>query len=219
MTLSAPPYAGVAACGQAEPTGPAVADSSSRPVGNPMSKTYYEKLRDPRWQRKRLEAMQAAEFRCQMCYDSESPLHVHHKAYFKGREPWEYDIEQLSVLCEECHADEHETDDAYSLVGSYLPLDGPRSRRDAAVMVLGAMIQDPELQKSLLDRLFPEQWKHLPFQLAYARMAHTMEWAFGWRKPHPDLLSLPEAIEADPQGFEAVLRQFVANWRSGDANA
>lgn len=33
MTFSAPPYAGVAACGQAEPTGRAVADSTSRPVG------------------------------------------------------------------------------------------------------------------------------------------------------------------------------------------
>lgn len=30
-------------------------------------------------------------------------LHVHHKAYLKGKEPWDYADEFLIVVCEECH--------------------------------------------------------------------------------------------------------------------
>lgn len=102
-----------------------------------MKKTYWEKLKDPRWQKKRLEAMQAAEFTCQVCMDQESTLHVHHKQYFKGREPWEYEVAQLSVLCEGCHEYQHKSEDAYNLVGSYLDLDGPRDRDTAACVVAG----------------------------------------------------------------------------------
>ena len=99
--------------------------------------TYWEKLKDPRWQRKRLDAMQAAEVACQRCMDGESTLHVHHKQYFKGREPWEYDIGQLAVLCESCHESQHEREDAFNLVGSYLDLDGPWDRDSVASLVAG----------------------------------------------------------------------------------
>jgi hypothetical protein len=74
-------------------------------------KTYREKLRDPRWQRRRLEILSAAEFSCQACSDSESTLHVHHRRYIKGREPWEYDDQELVALCEDCHAIDHECDE------------------------------------------------------------------------------------------------------------
>lgn len=56
------------------------------PLELAMQRTYLEKLKDPRWQRKRLEALNAAGFGCSVCGDAESPLHVHHRAYFKGRE-------------------------------------------------------------------------------------------------------------------------------------
>ena len=52
---------------------------------------YDELLKDPRWQRKRLEAMQADKFTCQMCFRSDKPLNVHHKKYIQGAAPWEYD--------------------------------------------------------------------------------------------------------------------------------
>jgi hypothetical protein len=71
-------------------------------------KTYIEKLRDPRWQRKRLEILQAADWKCQSCHCADATLHVHHKLYVKGREPWEYDAEELAVLCEPCHEGYHE---------------------------------------------------------------------------------------------------------------
>lgn len=38
---------------------------------------YLEKLKDPRWQKRRLEIFQRDEFTCQVCFDTESTLHVH----------------------------------------------------------------------------------------------------------------------------------------------
>jgi hypothetical protein len=65
--------------------------------------SYFEKLRDPRWQRKRLEILGAQGFTCQRCSDGSSPLHVHHAFYAKGLEPWEYEAGAYVVLCESCH--------------------------------------------------------------------------------------------------------------------
>jgi hypothetical protein len=100
-------------------------------------KTYFEKLRDPRWQKKRLEAMQAKDFSCELCGDESSTLNVHHKTYFKGREPWEYELNQLSVLCETCHENEHNQEDILKIVFSTLPLDGPCNKNDVAFLVAG----------------------------------------------------------------------------------
>lgn len=69
---------------------------------------YSDKLRDPRWQRKRLEVMQRDEFMCQACFDSENTLNVHHNYYKPNAEPWEYPIESLVTLCENCHQEETE---------------------------------------------------------------------------------------------------------------
>lgn len=73
-----------------------------------LKKTYVEKLRDPRWQKKRLEILNRDNFTCQSCFSSEKTLHVHHKIYIKGVEPWDYNNEYLITLCEECHAWETE---------------------------------------------------------------------------------------------------------------
>ena len=66
-------------------------------------KTYAEKLKDPRWQKKRLEIMRRDEFACTMCGDSESELQVHHKEYHSNAQPWDYSDEDLCTLCRECH--------------------------------------------------------------------------------------------------------------------
>lgn len=68
-----------------------------------MAKTYYEKLRDPKWQRKRLEIMQRAGFSCEWCGDGAKTLHIHHGYYAKGHEPWDYGEDTLYCLCEVCH--------------------------------------------------------------------------------------------------------------------
>lgn len=67
---------------------------------------YAEKLRDPRWQKKRLEIMQRDEFTCQACDSKEKTLNVHHCYYKKGADPWDYENESLVTLCEECHESE-----------------------------------------------------------------------------------------------------------------
>jgi hypothetical protein len=64
---------------------------------------YSEKLKDPRWQRKRLEIMQRDDFTCQLCGDKESTLHVHNKSYNFGKDPWEYDDSNFITYCEICH--------------------------------------------------------------------------------------------------------------------
>jgi hypothetical protein len=64
---------------------------------------YWQKLQDPRWQRKRLEIMQRADFRCECCGEDAETLNVHHGYYEKGKQPWEYESETLWCLCVHCH--------------------------------------------------------------------------------------------------------------------
>lgn len=71
-------------------------------------KVYSEKLRDPRWQKRRLEIFQRDEFSCQRCQDDKSTLHVHHRRYLAGHEPWEYEDCDLVTLCESCHSEEQQ---------------------------------------------------------------------------------------------------------------
>jgi hypothetical protein len=66
---------------------------------------YAIKLQDPRWQKKRLKALEIAEWQCQECGATDKTLHVHHKKY-KG-EPWDIPESDLQVLCKACHAEQH----------------------------------------------------------------------------------------------------------------
>ena len=68
-----------------------------------MVKTYSEKLKDPRWQKKRLEVLSRDNFTCQLCNDTKETLQVHHLKYIRGNEPWEYDLDNFKCLCESCH--------------------------------------------------------------------------------------------------------------------
>jgi hypothetical protein len=65
--------------------------------------TYADKLKDPRWQKKRLEIYQRDDFECQRCFDKGSTLVVHHKWYTKGDDPWSYPDTCYITLCEDCH--------------------------------------------------------------------------------------------------------------------
>jgi HNH endonuclease len=69
---------------------------------------YSEKLKDPRWQKKRLEIMERDKFTCQYCQHDDLTLTVHHKMYDKKLEPWEYPDNMLITLCESCHKTETE---------------------------------------------------------------------------------------------------------------
>lgn len=64
---------------------------------------YLELLKDPRWQKKRLEILERDGWGCKWCGGKDKTLHVHHIFYFKDKEPWEVNNGFLVTLCEECH--------------------------------------------------------------------------------------------------------------------
>ena len=70
-------------------------------------KSYLEKLKDPRWQKLRLQVFERDDFSCKECGSTKNTLNVHHIDY-KGNNPWETPINLLKTLCESCH--EEETD-------------------------------------------------------------------------------------------------------------
>lgn len=100
--------------------------------------TYKEKLQTEDWKIRRIMIIQKDKYACQICgklgYDNclnivgikngdeiklfDEPLicpdeeslelNVHHKCYRKGREPWDYNDDELITLCPECHKKIHE---------------------------------------------------------------------------------------------------------------
>jgi 5-methylcytosine-specific restriction endonuclease McrA len=69
--------------------------------------SYKEKLLDQRWQTRRFEILQRDNDTCQACGLSEPYLHVHHKYYTDGADPWDYPDDCLVSLCPRCHSAEH----------------------------------------------------------------------------------------------------------------
>lgn len=81
--------------------------------GTHMTKmTYTEQLAHPKWQKRRLGMLNAANWSCSQCGCDDVTLHVHHKQYVKGRMAWEYEDSDLAVLCKKCHECQHEAQDA-----------------------------------------------------------------------------------------------------------
>lgn len=64
---------------------------------------YAEKLRDPRWQKKRLQILARDNWSCFWCGDTEGAMHVH-ITYYDGREPWDTWDECLLTVCEDCQS-------------------------------------------------------------------------------------------------------------------
>lgn len=65
--------------------------------------TYSEKLKDPRWQRKRLEVLERDGWKCRSCGATDKELQIHHTIYENGKKPWEHSSDMLKTLCVECH--------------------------------------------------------------------------------------------------------------------
>lgn len=68
---------------------------------------YAEKLRDPRWQKKRLLILERDGWKCACCGEDQEMLVVHHLVYHALKEPWEYEDSELVTFCEKCHKYEH----------------------------------------------------------------------------------------------------------------
>jgi len=134
-----------------------------------MDSEYSKKLKDPRWQKKRLEILERDEWMCQKCFNSESTLVVHHRRYLPDRDPWDYPNELLVTLCEDCHEYEREnmpdvdhdllamlhekflSDDIYSLTVGFHNIELLHSPEVIASVYEWAL-SSPEIQRELIDR-------------------------------------------------------------------
>ena len=65
--------------------------------------TYAEKLKDPRWQKKRLQILERDKWTCRACGEKEKTLHVHHIFYLQGADPWDIPDGLLITFCCDCH--------------------------------------------------------------------------------------------------------------------
>lgn len=66
------------------------------------ARSYAEKLRDPRWQRRRLEIFQRDNWKCQLCSRTDLELHLHH-LYRTTEDPWDEPDLHLLTVCQLCH--------------------------------------------------------------------------------------------------------------------
>ena len=109
--------------------------------------TYSEKLKDPRWQQKRLLVMQRDFFRCRDCNSSHHELQVHHCFYETGN-PWETEDVYLLTLCGPCHNKRHEKEKKIKRAVAIAMAGMTSSQMDYAVQL--ADVNTPKSSEDLL---------------------------------------------------------------------
>ena len=75
----------------------------TRTKRQPKEPGYVDLLKDPRWQKKRLEIMERDRWACVSCQSTNKTLTVHHGLYRWGVAPWDLPSDTMWTLCEECH--------------------------------------------------------------------------------------------------------------------
>lgn len=65
--------------------------------------SYYDQLKHPSWQRRRLEILESCDFECSNCGSKEKTLEIHHSYYWRGKRLWEYPDHALKCYCSDCH--------------------------------------------------------------------------------------------------------------------
>lgn len=141
-----------------------------------MSTTYAEKLKDQRWQKKRLELLEAANWECRSGF-CENPkpnptLHVHHKLYIRKTDPWDYEDWVYAVLCDECHDKaQREMEEAHAALA-----------RNADLMAVCSMVNDmpEELQQeasNVMFQLFGRGARTVPNLLNFLKSVDSFETA------------------------------------------
>ena len=66
------------------------------------NRNYASKLRDPKWQKKRLEIFDRDGWRCLFCGTEIRNIQVHHVVYGR-RDPWDYPDDLYQTICSDCH--------------------------------------------------------------------------------------------------------------------
>ena len=78
--------------------------------------TYSQALQSPEWLAFRQDFIESrtkdGEALCDECGEDTpaGTLHVHHRVYHLGKLPWEYEFEDLRLLCKSCHELVHSTE-------------------------------------------------------------------------------------------------------------
>jgi len=125
---------------------------------NERREAYLAKLRDPRWQKKRLEILSRDNWTCQICSDTTTTLHVHHRAYMRGKEPWDHLDELLVTLCERCHEEETWW--------------GQAAAEELLFQLRRKGLFDKQIYSIAAGMVFAPEWKDR------ARLASAIEWLF-----------------------------------------
>lgn len=111
---------------------------------------FKDQYKHPLWQKKRLEALESYEYSCGNCGDDQSHLHVHHVRYKKGVKIWEYEVTELTVLCETCHTDAHRSKDA---INDFCLMYGAGAERVVAEIISGYSSYNDGLPKHVSSHL------------------------------------------------------------------
>lgn len=137
--------------------------------------TYKEQLLHPNWQRKRLETLEAYGFECTNCGATEKTLHVHHRRYVKGRKAWEYETDELNVLCEDCHQSEHDARDELERLVAAI---GPSGLDVLLGLGAGYMLASMDLDRALAEELAIGRDLYFEVGLAATTLDHggEMKW-------------------------------------------
>jgi 5-methylcytosine-specific restriction endonuclease McrA len=98
-----------------------------------MATAFWQKYKDPRWQKRRLEIMEKAGWECERCGSKDDTLNVHHKLYRRGADPWDYSDHELQCMCEGCHGRTHD-------IHEWLKTQMARLNETQLLCVLGYMI-------------------------------------------------------------------------------
>lgn len=116
---------------------------------------YYQQLRHPLWQKKRLAILNRDNFTCQICSDTKTNLQIHHLSY--NGFPWETPSSDLITLCENCHKKAEQIKSIPSpetIKQSIYDLqhklkDNSYSKQAKAVFMQGISLLETELLKSI----------------------------------------------------------------------
>lgn len=122
--------------------------------------TYTEKLKHPKWQKKRLMVLQRDGFQCRQCRSAERSLEVHHFRYAKN--PWDVEDCFLATLCSACHEDRQHVDDAareaLALILSQSDLSAATELADALAARASEATHNLRMEMSLTGWLNEDRW-------------------------------------------------------------
>ena len=113
---------------------------------------YDEDLRSDKWKRFRERVLKRDGYACTKCGARGVILNAHHTYYFKGRyHAWEYPLDALVTLCEDCHNAIH---NELKKKGEYIPLiTNPDKTDKRSIEKKGDKTAKPRLDQKIPARI------------------------------------------------------------------